>query len=104
MRLAFLGTPEFALPAFEALLDAGHEVVRAYAQPPRPADRGHRLRPSPVQAFAEARGIPAATPTQAFAILRSSGISRRSGSTPPSPPPTGCCCRRQYWPRRASAV
>ena len=62
MRLAFLGTPEFALPALEALLDAGHEVVRAYAQPPRPAGRGHRLRPSPVQAFAEARGIPVATP------------------------------------------
>ena len=62
MRLAFLGTPEFALPAFEALLDAGHEIVRAYAQPPRPAGRGHRLRPSPVQAFAEARGIPVATP------------------------------------------
>ena len=62
MRLAFLGTPEFALPALEALLDAGHEVVRAYAQPPRPAGRGHRLRPSPVQAFAEARSIPVATP------------------------------------------
>ena len=63
MRLAFLGTPDFALPALEALLDAGHEIVRAYAQPPRPAGRGHRLRPSPVQAFAEARGIPVATPT-----------------------------------------
>ncbi len=62
MRLAFLGTPEFGLPALEALLDAGHEVVRAYAQPPRPAGRGQRLRPSPVQAFAEARGIPVATP------------------------------------------
>lgn len=78
MRLAFLGTPEFALPALEALLDAGHEVVRAYAQPPRPAGRGQRLRPSPVQAFAEARGIPVATPAslrgpalhQDFAALR----------------------------------
>ncbi|MDE0410197.1 MAG: methionyl-tRNA formyltransferase [Alphaproteobacteria bacterium] len=72
MRLAFLGTPEFALPAFEALLDAGHEVVRAYAQPPRPAGRGHRLRPSPVQAFAEARGIPVATP----ASLRDSALQQ----------------------------
>ncbi len=62
MRLAFLGTPEFALPAFAALLDAGHEVMRAYAQPPRPAGRGRKLRPSPVQAFAEARGIPVAAP------------------------------------------
>ena len=72
MRLAFLGTPEFALPAFEALLDAGHEVVRAYAQPPRPAGRGHRLRPSPVQAFAETRGIPVATP----ASLRDPALQR----------------------------
>ncbi len=70
MRLAFLGTPEFGLPAFEALLDAGHEVVRAYAQPPRPAGRGRKLRPSPVQAFAEARGIPVATP----ASLRDSAL------------------------------
>ena len=78
MRLAFLGTPEFGLPALEALLDAGHEVVRAYAQPPRPAGRGRRLRPSPVQAFAEGRGIPVATPAslrdpalrQDFAALR----------------------------------
>ena len=62
MRLAFLGTPDFALPALEALLDAGHEVVRVYAQPPRPAGRGHKLRLSPVQAFAEPRGIPVATP------------------------------------------
>ena len=78
MRLAFLGTPEFGLPAFEALLDAGHEVVRAWAQPPRPAGRGRRLRPSPVQAFAEANGIPVAVPAslrdpalqQEFAALR----------------------------------
>ncbi len=78
MRLAFLGTPEFALPAFEALLDAGHEVVRAYVQPPRPAGRGRKLRYSPVQVFAESRGIPVATPAslrdpalqQDFAALR----------------------------------
>ena len=62
MRLAFLGTPDFALPTLEALLDAGHEIVRVYAQPPRPAGRGRKLRPSPVQAFAEPRGIPVATP------------------------------------------
>ena len=78
MRLAFLGTPEFALPAFAALLDAGHEIARAYAQPPRPAGRGHRLRRAPVQAFAESRGLPVATPAslrdpavqQDFAALR----------------------------------
>ena len=62
MRLAFLGTPDFALPALEALLDAGHEIVRVYAQPPRPAGRGRKLRPSPVQAFAEPRGILVETP------------------------------------------
>ena len=62
MRLAFFGTPDFALPAFEALLAAGHEIVCAYTQPPRPAGRGRRMRPSPVQALAEAQGVPVATP------------------------------------------
>jgi len=72
VRLAFLGTPDFALPALEALLDAGHEIVRVYAQPPRPAGRGRKLRPSPVQTFAEPRGIPVATP----ASLRDPALQR----------------------------
>lgn len=57
LRLAFMGTPEFAVPTLEALLAAGHEVAAVYCRPPRPAGRGQRPRPSPVQIFAEARGL-----------------------------------------------
>lgn len=58
MRIIFMGTPEFAVPALVALVDAGHEVVAAYSQPPRPGGRrGKELTPSPLQREAEARGI-----------------------------------------------
>jgi len=63
LRIAFMGTPDFAVPALEALIEAGHEVAAVYSQPPRPTGRGHRTRPSPVHACAEARGIPVRTPT-----------------------------------------
>jgi methionyl-tRNA formyltransferase len=62
MRIAFMGTPEFAVPALDALLGAGHEVVAVYAQPPRRAGRGKALSPSPVQRRAEAAGILVRTP------------------------------------------
>jgi methionyl-tRNA formyltransferase len=62
MRLAFMGTPDFAVPALAALLDAGHAVAVVYTQPPRPRGRGQALRPSPVHAFAEARGLEVCTP------------------------------------------
>lgn len=52
-----MGTPQFAVPTLEALIAAGHEVVAAYTQPPRPAGRGKQLQPSPVQRAAEAYGI-----------------------------------------------
>jgi methionyl-tRNA formyltransferase len=57
MRLIFMGTPDFAVPALAALIDAGHDVICVYSQPPRPAGRGHREKPSPVQVFAEEHGI-----------------------------------------------
>ena len=57
MRIIFMGTPDFAVPALEALHAAGHEIVCAYTQPPRPAGRGKKLQPSPVQAAAERLGI-----------------------------------------------
>ncbi len=62
MRIIFMGTPEFAVPALDALVDAGHDVVAAYSQPPRRAGRGKALTPSPVQARAEALGIEVRTP------------------------------------------
>jgi methionyl-tRNA formyltransferase len=57
LRLAFMGTPDFAVPSLAALLEAGHEVVAVYCQPPRPSGRGHRTQSSPVQEFAVARGL-----------------------------------------------
>lgn len=61
MRVIFMGTPEFSVPVLEALA-ARHEVVAVYSQPPRPAGRGKALRPSPVQARAEALGLPVRHP------------------------------------------
>jgi methionyl-tRNA formyltransferase len=62
MRLAFLGTPDFALAALRRLVAAGHEIACVYSQPPAPRGRGQALRPSPVQAFAEAEGLMVRTP------------------------------------------
>ncbi|PYE84252.1 methionyl-tRNA formyltransferase [Pseudoroseicyclus aestuarii] len=62
MRIIFMGTPDFAVPALEALVGA-HEVVCVYSQPPRPAGRGKKDRPSPVQTRAEALGIPVRHPS-----------------------------------------
>ena len=58
-----MGTPDFAVPVLDALVAAGHDVVAAYSQPPRPGGRrGRDLTPSPVQARAEALGIEVRTP------------------------------------------
>ena len=57
-----MGTPTFAVEALRSLIEADHDVVCTYAQPPRPARRGQKEQPSPVQAFAETSGIPVRTP------------------------------------------
>lgn len=62
MRLAFMGTPEFAVKALAELVAAGHEVVCVYSQPPAPKGRGQVLTPSPVHAFADSLGLPVRTP------------------------------------------
>ncbi|MGE5505854.1 MAG: methionyl-tRNA formyltransferase [Actinomycetota bacterium] len=77
MKLIFMGTPDFSVSILAALLDAGHQVVAVYSQPPRPAGRGHKEQPTPVHAFAAARGIEVRCPKslkgadeqQAFAAL-----------------------------------
>ena len=56
MRVVFMGTPEFAVPVLDALVEAGHDVVAAYSQPPRRGNRG-KVAPSPVHMRAEALGI-----------------------------------------------
>jgi len=62
LRLAFMGTPNFAVPSLTALAAAGHEIACVYSQPPRPAGRGHKERPTPVHRLAEERGWPVRTP------------------------------------------
>jgi methionyl-tRNA formyltransferase len=62
MRLAFLGTPDFAVVSLAAILEAGFEVACVYTQPPAPRGRGQKLTPSPVHAFATAHGLPVRTP------------------------------------------
>ncbi len=64
LRLAVMGTPEFAVPSLTALLRAGHTVAAVYAQPPRPAGRGHKERRSPVHAAAAAHGLAVRTPAR----------------------------------------
>lgn len=62
MRLVFMGTPAFSVPALEALVAAGHEIAAVYTQPPRPAGRGQSLRPSDVHRRAETLGLPVRHP------------------------------------------
>ena len=62
LRLAFMGSPEFSVPALRALHEAGHDIAAVYCQPPRPAGRGQALRPCPVQLAATDLGLPVRTP------------------------------------------
>jgi methionyl-tRNA formyltransferase len=57
-RVAFMGTPDFAVPSLDALIDAGYEVVGAFTLPDRPVGRGHKVACCAVKARAEARGVP----------------------------------------------
>ena len=64
LRLAFMGSPAFAVPTLHALHRAGHRIAAVYAQPPRPAGRGRALTPCPVQAAAETLGLQVRTPAR----------------------------------------
>lgn len=57
MRVIFMGSPDFSVPVLEALVSAGHEIACVYCQPPRPAGRGKKTRPTPVQSRAEEFGL-----------------------------------------------
>ncbi|MFT3725741.1 MAG: methionyl-tRNA formyltransferase [Hyphomonadaceae bacterium] len=78
LRIAFMGSPEFAVPTLEAILAAGHEVACVYSQPPRPAGRGKQLTKTPVHEAAERHGLEVRTPEnfrdnldkEAFAALK----------------------------------
>ena len=62
MKIIFMGTPDFAVPTLNALVEAGHEVLAVYSQPPRPAGRGKKLMPTPVHARADELGLEVRTP------------------------------------------
>src|SRR6476469_9047833 len=64
MRLAFMGSPDFAVPALQALHAAGHDIAAVYCQPPRPAGRGQKETPCPVHRAALALGLPVRTPAR----------------------------------------
>jgi len=63
MRLAFFGTPDYAVPVLDAMLGSGHHVVGVYTQPDRPSGRGRRMAAAPVKRYAEERGIPVFQPS-----------------------------------------
>ncbi|WP_170344821.1 methionyl-tRNA formyltransferase [Ruegeria atlantica] len=63
MRVVFMGTPDFSVPVLDALVEAGHEIAAIYCQPPRPAGRGKKDRPTPVHARAQALGLDVRHPT-----------------------------------------
>jgi len=62
LRLAFMGTPDFAVPTLAELIAQGHEIAAVYSQPPRPKGRGMSLEPGPVHKFAESHKLPVRTP------------------------------------------
>jgi methionyl-tRNA formyltransferase len=64
MRVAFMGSPDFAVPALCALHDSGHFIAAVYCQPPRPAGRGHTIQRCPVHAEANRLGLPVRTPAR----------------------------------------
>ena len=81
MRIIFMGSPEFAVPALNALVEAGHEVVAVYCQPPRPAGRGKADRQTAVQKRAEQLGLEVRTPRT---LRECSRVSRGTVTGAPS--------------------
>jgi methionyl-tRNA formyltransferase len=63
LRLIFMGTPDFAVPTLRALHERGHKIVAVYTRAAKPAGRGMRLQPTPVEQEARRLGIPVFTPT-----------------------------------------
>ena len=64
LRIVFMGTPDFAVPALKAIHQRGHHIMRVMTQPDRPKGRGRRLSPPPVKVAAETLGLPVCQPPQ----------------------------------------
>ncbi len=74
LRIAFMGSPDFAVPTLEAILAAGHQVACVYSQPPRPAGRGKQLTRTAVHEAAERHGIEVRTPENFRAAADKRGV------------------------------
>ena len=79
LRIVFMGTPDFAVPALRALHGAGHEVVAVYCQPPKPAGRGQSVQKTPVHHLADELGLPVRTPK----TLREEGAQKELAAFQP---------------------
>lgn len=75
MRVVFMGTPDFSVPVLDALVEAGHEIAAVYCQPPRPAGRGKKDRPTPVHARAEALGLEVRHPVSLKGAAEQAGFA-----------------------------
>ena len=99
-----MGTPDFSVPALDALHAAGHEIACVYTRAPRPAGRGQKERPSPVHARAAALGLAVRTPRSLRDRRRAGRLRRASRRRPPSSSPTASSCRNPCsTPPRADA-
>ena len=105
LRLAFMGSPDFAVPALRALHAAGHEIAAVYCQPPRPAGRGQQETPCPVHRAALDLGLPVRTPGAAaadaaeHAAFAALGLDVGGGRRLRADPAAGRC-----WMRRGAAA
>ena len=81
MRIVFMGSPDFAVPALNALVDAGHDIAAVYCQPPRPAGRGKADRKTAVHERADALGLEVRTPRT---LARSRACRAVSSAAKPS--------------------
>ena len=79
MRIVFMGTPDFAVPSLNALLENGYEVVGVFCQPDRPKGRGHKLAACPVKEVAVGAGIPVFQPER---IKREDGVAALTSLAP----------------------
>ena len=96
MKLVFMGTPDFSVPALDALVEAGHDIPAVYTQPPRPAGRGKKDRPRRFMLRAEALGLPVLTPDESLK-------SDEARATFASAPRRRGCRGRRLWPDPASS-
>ena len=77
MRLIFMGTPEFSVPALDALVQSQYEILCVYTQPPRPAGRGKKYKISAVHKYADNLGILVKNPSKLNTKLRLSSCKKQ---------------------------